>query len=215
MLQNLLLEIMKFIGELGYFSIFLLSALESTAFPVVIPVETVIIPMGYYAYLGQKNLFILIFATTSGIIVGCLLNYFCARILGRALVYKLAKYLFLKPEHLQSWEQKFLKNGKSLLFFGRFIPIPAVKHIITIPAGMAKMPVGIFTFYTALGGFIFSTAMILVGYFFGSNTKLVKKILENATIFVCLVIAVYFFLKSCAWFIRRKIEKKKINSSNQ
>ena len=88
MLRELIYEIFKFIGDLNYWHVALLSALESTAFPVIIPVETIVIPMGYYAYLGTKSLPLLIISCTIGIVVGCLVNYAFARYLGRSFIYK-------------------------------------------------------------------------------------------------------------------------------
>ena len=193
MIRDFILELFKFIGELNYWHVGLLSALESTFFPVIIPVETVIIPMGYYAYLGTKSLTLLIIFCTGGIVIGCLLNYFFARCLGRAFIYKHAKFLHINVDKLRRLEEKFLKHGRLLMFTGRFVPIPAFKHIITIPAGMAKMPVGQFVFYNALGGFIFSTSMLLIGYFFGSSEELIHKAIGKFTI-ACVVIACMYIV---------------------
>ena len=181
MIKDFIFELFKFIGELNYWHVGLLAALESTAFPVVIPVETVIIPMGYYAFLGTKSLPLLMLFCTIGIVIGCLINYWFARALGRTFIYKHAKLLHINIEKLQKLEAKFLKHGRLLMFVGRFIPIPAFKHIITIPAGMAKMPLLPFIFYNALGGFIFSTSMLLIGYFFGSSEELIHKAIGKFT----------------------------------
>ena len=166
MIKDFILELLKFIGELNYIHLAIFSALESTCLPVIIPVETIIIPMGYYAFLGQKSLPLLMISATTGIVVGCVINYYFACLLGRKFIYKYSKYLHINTDTLRKLEQKFLTHGRLLMFTGRFVPIPAFKHIITIPAGMAKMPMKQFIFYNALGGFIFSTGMLLIGYFF-------------------------------------------------
>ena len=204
MIKDLILEVFKFIGELNYWHVGLLTALESTAFPVVIPVETVIIPMGYYAYLGTKNLPLLMFSCTIGIVVGCWINYWFARALGRTFIYKHSHLLHINIEKLQKLERKFLSHGRLLMFVGRFIPIPAFKHIITIPAGMAKMPLFQFTFYNALGGFIFSTSMLLIGYFFGGSEKLVSKAITNFTIVCVVALCVYIIVKLVISFISKR-----------
>ena len=215
MIKDFILELFKFIGELNYWVVFLLSALESTCFPVVIPVETVIIPMGYYAYLGTKKLPLLIFACTTGIVAGCLLNYAFARFLGRTFIYKHAKFLHINIDKLQKLEEKFLSHGRLLMFVGRFIPIPAFKHIITIPAGMAKMPVATFTFYNALGGFVFSTSMLLIGYFFGSSEELIHKAIGKFTI-ACVVIAITYLIVKLIikLVIRRKERSDTLNETS-
>ena len=184
MIKDFILELLKFIGELNYIHLAIFSALESTCLPVIIPVETIIIPMGYYAFLGQKSLPLLMISATTGIVVGCVINYYFACLLGRKFIYKYSKYLHINTDTLRKLEQKFLTHGRLLMFIGRFVPIPAFKHIITIPAGMAKMPMKQFIFYNALGGFIFSTGMLLIGYFFGSSEKLVQTALSNFMI-VC------------------------------
>ena len=195
MLRELIYEIFKFIGDLNYWHVALLSALESTAFPVIIPVETVVIPMGYYAYLGTKSLPLLIISCTTGIVIGCLINYAFARYLGRSFIYKHAKFLHINVEKLQKLEEKFLKHGRLLMFVGRFVPIPAFKHIITIPAGMAKMPVHQFVFYNALGGLIFSTSMLLIGYFFGSSEELWRQALGRFVIVCLALFGIYLLIR--------------------
>ena len=204
MIKDFILEVFKFIGELNYWHVGLLTALESTAFPVVIPVETVIIPMGYYAYLGTKSLPLLMLCCTIGIVVGCLINYWFARCLGRTFIYKHSHLLHINVEKLQKLERKFLSHGRLLMFVGRFIPIPAFKHIITIPAGMAKMPIPQFVFYNALGGFIFSTSMLLIGYFFGGSEKLVSKALTNFTIVCVVALCCYILVKIIIGIIAKR-----------
>ena len=191
MLKEFAYDILKLIGELNYWHVAIFAALESTAFPVIIPVETLIIPLGYYAYLGTKSLPLLIIFTTAGIVVGCLINYYFAMFLGRGLIYKHSKLLHISTQKLEKLEKSFLKHGRLLMFVGRFVPVPAFKHLITIPAGMAKMPVRQFMFYNALGGAIFSTAMYLIGYFFGSNQHLIHKALKNFTI-VCVALLISY-----------------------
>lgn len=210
MVKDFILELLKFVGELSYWHVALFSALESTCFPVVIPVETIIIPMGYYAFLGQKSLPLLILLTTLGIVVGCVINYYFAYFLGRKVIYKYGKYVHLNIDSLKRLEKKFLKHGRLLMFVGRFIPIPAFKHIITIPAGISKMPLGQFIFYNALGGFIFSTSMLLIGYFFGSNEVLMRGALNNFT-YICIGLIVFYL--SVKIVIKIIINTKKKNGT--
>ena len=210
MLKEFAYDILKLIGELNYWHVAIFAALESTAFPVIIPVETLIIPLGYYAYLGTKSLPLLIIFTTAGIVVGCLINYYFAMFLGRGLIYKHAKLLHISTQKLEKLEKSFLKHGRLLMFVGRFVPVPAFKHLITIPAGMAKMPVRQFMFYNALGGSIFSTAMYLIGYFFGSNQHLIHKALKNFTI-VCVALLISYIATRVIFSQiakRRKVKKE-------
>ena len=86
MIKDFIFELLKFIGELNYIHLAIFSALESTCLPVVVPVETIIIPMGYYAFLGQKSLPLLMVSSTVGIVVGCVVNYYFACLLGRKFI---------------------------------------------------------------------------------------------------------------------------------
>lgn len=215
MVKELFYEVFKFIGELNYWHVALLSALESTAFPVVVPVETVIIPMGYYAYLGTKSLSLLIFSCTIGIVIGCVINYAFARFLGRTFIYKHAKLLHINVEKLQKLEAKFLEHGRLLMFVGRFIPIPAFKHIITLPAGMAKMPLQQFIFYNALGGCVFSTSMLLVGYFFGGSEELVHKALGDFGIICVILFGAYIVARFIIKYIIKRKEETAENERNE
>ncbi len=203
-MRDFILEIFKLIGELNYWHIGLLTALESTCIPIVIPVETVIIPMGYYAYLGVKSLPLLMFASTIGIVCGCVINYYFAMLLGRTFIYKNAKLLHINIERLKKIEKMFLRHGRLLMFVGRFVPIPAFKHIITIPAGMAKMPIGQFIFYNMLGGFIFSTSMLLIGYFFGSSEELIHKAIGKFTVACVIIFITYLAVRIVVTIISKR-----------
>ena len=81
-----------FISGISYFELGVITALESTFFPVFVPIETFIIPMGYLASLGQRSIPMLLISCTIGIIIGCLINYMLAMFLGRPLIYKFSKY---------------------------------------------------------------------------------------------------------------------------
>ena len=210
MIRDFIFGLLKFIGDLNYWHVAIISALESTCLPVIIPAETIIIPMGYYASLGQKSLPLLMLITTVGIVVGCVINYYFAYFLGRKVIYKYGKYFHLDIDKLKSLERKFLKHGRFLIFIGRFVPIPAFKHIVTIPAGISKMPLGQFIFYNALGGFIFSTAMLLIGYFFGSNEKLVHAAINNF-MYICVSLLLTYILMKIV--MRIIISRKKKNGT--
>ncbi len=213
MLKEFAYEILKLIGELNYWHVAIFAALESTAFPVIIPVETLIIPLGYYAYLGTKSLPLLIIFTTAGIVVGCLINYYFAMFLGRGLIYKHSKLLHINVAKLEKLEKMFLKHGRLLMFVGRFVPVPAFKHIITIPAGMAKMPIHQFIFYNALGGAVFSTAMYLIGYFFGSSQHLIHKAIKDFTI-LCVALLVSYIITRIIFAQIAKRRRAKKESQN-
>ena len=136
--------------NLNYFTVALLMAVESSFIPF--PSEVVIPFAAYKAAQGGMNVFGVIIAGTIGAMIGALVNYYLSLYLGRPLVYKFAdsrlgKMLLLSKEKVQHADNYFIRNGNSSTFIGRLIP--AVRRLISIPAGLAKMKLRNFVLYTA------------------------------------------------------------------
>ncbi len=154
-----------FTADLGYFGIVFLMTLESTFIPY--PSELVIPPAAYLAYSGEMNLILVIVAGTVGSMIGATINYVIGMVLGRTVVYGLAKrnfakYLLIKHHHIVKSENLILKYGNVATFIGRLIP--GVRHLISLPAGFAKMPFKWFLFYTFLGAGLWVTFLAVNGY---------------------------------------------------
>ena len=155
-----------YMANMNYFTIALLMAIESTFVPL--PSEVVIPFAAYKAAQGSLSLFWVILSGTIGALMGSLFNYFLAKYLGRPLVYKFADtrvaHMFLvtkdKVEHAENY---FIRNGKSSTFIGRLIP--GVRHLISIPAGLAKMKLRDFALYTFVGAGIWNIILAIVGYY--------------------------------------------------
>lgn len=181
------------VSNWGYAGIFIMMAIESSVIPL--PSEVVMIPAGYLAYTGQMNIFWVIFYGTTGSIFGAVVNYYAAMILGRRFINKYGKYFFLPHEKLVSIESFFHKHGSFSTFSGRLIPV--VRHLISIPAGLAKMNMAKFIFYTGTGAFIWVTILTVLGYFIGQNQSLITEYLRYITVFVlvALVIGAVLYLK--------------------
>lgn len=156
-----------YVANLNYFTITLLMAIESTIVPL--PSEVVIPFAAWKAASGELNIFLVVLFGTLGALIGSLFNYVLARYLGRALLYKFADsklgHLFLlNGEAVQKTENYFIKNGKSSTFIGRLIP--GVRHLISIPAGLAKMDIKDFILYTTLGALIWNIILAVIGFYF-------------------------------------------------
>ncbi len=195
-------EVIELLSHMGYFGVICIMAIESTFLPVIIPSEVFLISYGAAAYKGDMHLALIISAASFGILVGSFVNYYMASWLGRAILYKYGKYLLLPEHRIRYWEERFLKYSKFVIFFGRFIPIPAVKHIITIPAGLSRMNVKLFAILTTLGGGIFSTMVVLFGYWFGKKVDTV----ENFSSFInkaVIVTLLFIFIPIIAYKIYR------------
>jgi len=174
------------IGSMGYPGIFLLMALESSVIPI--PSELVMPPAGYLAQQGQMNMVAAILCGTAGSLIGAYANYFAAHFLGRPLILKYGKYVFITEEKFAKVETFFLKHGEISTFIGRLLPV--IRHLISLPAGLAGMNHLKFSLYTLLGAGIWVTVLTCLGYFIGSNQDLIMKYSHHAVGIVLLVSSV-------------------------
>ncbi len=175
--------IVSTVGSLGYPGIFLLMLIESSFIPF--PSEVIMIPAGYLASKGDMNIAIAIACGILGSLVGALINYYLAIWLGRPLLIRCGKYVMFKEHHLVQMEDFFARHGHISTFTGRLIPM--IRQYISIPAGLAKMNLPIFCFYTSLGAGIWVTILTLLGFYIGENEVLIKEYLRD--IVIILVIA--------------------------
>ena len=180
------------IGDMGYLGIFLLMFLESTFFPF--PSEIIMIPAGYLAYQGEMNLYMVIFVGILGSVAGALLNYYLAMHLGRKIILKYGKYFFIKEETLDKLDVFFAKHGEISTFTGRLIP--GIRQLISLPAGLARMNMAKFSFYTAIGAGIWVVVLVAVGYVVGSNQELISEYMKSATLIalVSVVLIIIFYV---------------------
>ncbi len=174
------------IGAMGYPGIFLLMAMESSVFPV--PSELVMPPAGYLAQQGKMNMLAAIVCGTAGSLIGAYANYYAAHYLGRPLLLKYGKYVFITEEKFAKVERFFKDHGEISTFIGRLLPV--VRHLISLPAGLAGMNHLKFSIYTLLGAGIWVTVLTFIGYFIGSNQELIMKYSHQALIGVIIVSAV-------------------------
>ncbi|MRR33808.1 DedA family protein [bacterium] len=185
-MQQLIDWLVTTIGAMGYPGIFLLMAMESSVLPV--PSELVMPPAGYLAQRGEMNIIAAILCGTFGSLVGAYVNYFAARHLGRPLLLKYGRYVWITEEKFTRVENFFLKHGEISTFLGRLLPV--VRHLISLPAGLAGMGHVRFSLYTLLGAGIWVTVLTFIGYFIGENQDLIMKYSHQAVIAVILCSAV-------------------------
>jgi membrane protein DedA with SNARE-associated domain len=155
-----------YMANLNYFTVALLMLIESTFLPL--PSEVVMPFAAYKAAQGDLNAFIVILAGTIGALCGSLINYTLAYYLGRPLVYKFAesrpgRLFLLSKEKVVKAEEYFIRNGKTSTFIGRLVP--GIRHLISIPAGLAKMNLRDFMVYTFIGAGIWNIILVIIGYF--------------------------------------------------
>jgi len=178
---------------LGYTGIIVMMFLESSFFPF--PSEVVMIPAGYLASQGEMSLTLVIFFGILGAILGSLFNYCLAYKFGRIAILKFGKYFFMDENRLMAIEDYFYKHGHISTFIGRLIP--GVRQYISLPAGLGKMDLRLFTIFTALGAGLWVIILVLLGYFIGQNQALIKEYLHLilAILSVVLVLIVILYIK--------------------
>src|SRR5512147_824839 len=197
-MHELINWLVQTIGALGYPGIFILMAMESSIIPV--PSELVMPPAGYLAQQGKMNFLLAVLCGTVGSLVGAYANYFAAHYLGRPLLLKYGKYVWITEDKFAKVESFFLRHGEISTFIGRLLPV--IRHLISLPAGLAGMHHWKFSLYTLLGAGIWCTVLTLIGYVIGENQELIMKHSHQAVIgviiFSALLIAFY------VWRHRRK-----------
>ena len=200
-MHDLINWLLNTLNAMGYPGIFALMAMESSVIPV--PSELIMPPAGYLAHQGQMNIWIAILMGTIGSLVGAYANYFTSRWLGRPLVLKYGKYVWITEEKFAKVESFFLKHGEISTFIGRLLPV--IRHLISIPAGIAGMNHLRFSLYTLVGSAMWCTILAWIGYFIGKEQALIMKYSHQAVIgviiFSVVLIAVYVWrqkkAKSC------------------
>ncbi len=158
----------------GFVIIFVLMAVESSFIPF--PSEVVMIPAGFLAVRGEltfgapvPDISMAIFCGLAGSLAGAYFNYYFALILGRPFLYKFGKYFFLKPAMLERAEEIFREYGDITTFVCRLIP--AIRQLISLPAGLARMSLLRFTIFTSLGAGIWTAILAFTGYYLGHLSK--------------------------------------------
>jgi membrane protein DedA with SNARE-associated domain len=199
-MHELITWLVNTIGALGYPGIFLLMAMESSVVPI--PSELVMPPAGYLAHQGQMNIWVAILLGTAGSLVGAYANYFAAHYLGRPLLLRYGKYVWITEEKFAKVETYFKDHGEISTFIGRLLPV--VRHLISLPAGLAGMNHVKFSLYTLAGAGIWVTILTWIGYVIGANQDLIMKYSHQALIGVVIVSAVIIF-----FYVRAHKKKKK------
>ncbi|BAU23893.1 membrane protein [Caldimicrobium thiodismutans] len=195
----LIQKFLLFFEKSSYFGVFFLMALESTLVPI--PSEIIIPPAAYLASKGKMNLFGVILSGTLGSLAGALLNYSLALKFGRPaflrFIRRYGKYVLLTEISFMKMEGFWHNHGHISTFVGRLLP--GLRHVISIPAGFARMALGIFCLYTTIGALLWCTFLAICGYYFGKNEALLKEYLHKGSygliLFCIILISAYVWFK--------------------
>ncbi len=183
-----------YMDHMTYITIMLLMTIESTFLPL--PSELIIPPAAWKAASGDMNLFLIIIFGTVGALIGSLINYSLSYFLGRKIVYafantRLARMCLVTPSKVEKAEQYFINHGRSSTFIGRLVP--GIRHLISIPAGLAAMSVKDFILFTILGAGIWTSILGALGYFLFSQQALLNKYFNEIS-YVLLALGIIFLI---------------------
>ncbi|MBI5060730.1 MAG: DedA family protein [Candidatus Aenigmarchaeota archaeon] len=184
--------ILQTISATSYAGIFLLMAAESMVFPI--PSEAVMPFAGFLVASGQMNIILVAVASTLGSIFGSLISYCIGLKGGKPFVSRYGKYFLLNEEHLEKTHRFFEKRGSAAIFFCRFIPV--IRHLISIPAGSAKMNLKKFLAFTAIGALLWNMFLVYLGMLLKEQWETIVSYTQYLDIAIIgiLVLAVLYFI---------------------
>ncbi|WP_173912837.1 DedA family protein [Acinetobacter sp. Marseille-Q1618] len=195
--------IISIMEQLGYFGIALLMFLDNVFPPI--PSEIIMPSAGLAASQGKLVLTGVIIAGSLGSLIAAALLYWIGHKISQKILFewveRYGKYLFLKSADVEKSLDWFEKYGHRIVFFGRMIP--AVRSLISIPAGMSDMPFWKFMLYSGLGTIIWTTFLACVGFYFGENQALMHQIFSRVS-YIIIAIVVIIVL----WIVYRRYQRK-------
>ena len=165
-----------YMSHINYFTVTLLMTIESSFIPF--PSEIVVPPAAWKAAEGSLNVFAVAFCGIAGSLIGALFNYFVALCFGRRLVYgfastRLARFMLINAAAIEKAEKYYLKYGEISTFVGRLVP--AIRQLISLPAGLCRMNLRKFILFTFLGSAIWNAVLAFLGYYLYSQKQLLSK----------------------------------------
>ena len=175
MLDSFVQWLLDLFRGMGYPGIVVLMAVESSILPL--PSELVMPPAGYLAAKGEMNIALAVACGVLGSILGALANYGLALWLGRAFFLRLGKYVLITERALDRSERYFAAHGEISTFLGRMLPV--VRHLISIPAGVARMQLGRFVLFTGLGALVWCSILSWIGWFIGRREDVILEVLNQ------------------------------------
>ena len=203
--------ITSLLSNLNYGTIFFLMMLESTVVPV--PSEFVVTPAAYHAAAGQLDVWLVILAATIGADLGATINYVVALYVGRPVIYRFAnsrwgKMCLLNQEKVEKSERYFDEHGIVATLTGRLIP--GIRHLISIPAGLARMNYWKFLLYTTIGAGVWHSILAALGWYLHAivpEEQLNDKISEYAEYIKLVILALVVI--AIVWFVVKAYTRRK------
>jgi len=202
-LEHFATFVQDFVARVGYPGLFLLITLESTLVPI--PSELVMPFAGVLASHGTFSLPVILIINTTAALLGSGISYWIGAAGGKPLLLKYGKFALIRKHDIEMTERYFANHGKATILVARFLPI--IRHIISVPAGIARMPLVPFFTQTFIGSTIWGSVLILLGYHFGEAFLETAKQVKHVDLIIGVVILAVLLALAIRFVVRRRREQ--------
>jgi membrane protein DedA with SNARE-associated domain len=209
-LEELARIVKQIVLDLGYPGLFVLIVLESTMVPV--PSLLVMPFAGFLASQGDFSLPAILAINSAGAVTGSSLSYWLGAAGGKPLLLRYGKYVFVRARDIEKTEQYFARHGGKTIFIGRFLPV--VRHLISIPAGIARMPLPSFLTLTFLGATLWGGGLMILGYELGSRWESVANKLKRVDLVIAAGVVLVILAIAIRFMLRRRRERAAVAQNN-
>ena len=203
MLESFAHWVQSVVRDLGYPGVFLLITLESTLVPI--PSELVMPFAGYMASQGEFSLPVILIINSAAALLGSGLCYWIGVVGGKPFLVKYGKFFLVRQHDIERTEVFFAKHGKATILIGRFLPV--IRHVISVPAGIARMPLRGFFLQTFLGSTIWGGVLILLGYTIGANWEVFARTLKRVDLLIGIILLLTLVALGIRFVVRRRRER--------
>ncbi|MDB4963763.1 MAG: putative rane-associated protein [Myxococcales bacterium] len=203
MLQDFAHAVQGLVRDLGYPGLFLLIVAESTMIPI--PSLLVMPFAGFMASQGDFSLPVILVINSVAALLGSALSYWIGAAGGKPLLLKYGKYVFVRPKDLEKTEAYFAAHGKWTVLIARFLPV--VRHIISIPAGIARMPLIPFFTQTFIGSTLWGGGLMILGYELGTRWESIATKAKRVDLVIAVVVVLALVGVGIGFIVRRRRER--------
>lgn len=191
--------------NLGYPGLFILIVLESTMVPI--PSLLVMPFAGYLAWRGDFSLPVILVINSTAALTGSMLSYWLGAAGGKPLLLKYGKWVFVRPKDIEKTEAYFARRGGATVLIARFLPV--IRHLISIPAGIARMPLRHFLTQTFLGSTIWGGGLMVLGYVLGDQWQGVAEKAKRIDLIIAAVIVLAILAIGIRFVVVRRRERQR------
>jgi membrane protein DedA with SNARE-associated domain len=204
MLDSVATYVQHVIESMGYGGLFLLIVLESTLVPV--PSMLVMPFAGFLASKGTFSLPVILAINAAAAVTGSLISYVIGAAGGKPLLLRYGKYVMVRPDDLRKTEEYFARHGAWTVLIARFLPV--VRHLISIPAGIARMKLPTFVLQTFLGASIWGGGLMIIGYQIGENWRSFSTTAKRFDLVIAGLIVVTILALAVRFWRRRRAQRQ-------